>query len=94
VLLQHGLGHLKQAMVTGQYHNKPSGVFVYAGGGEELESSNAQLYNFTQDRYPRVSCPTCTQPSSLSLDSKTTWINVHTGLGPHASLVPGAMWRR
>jgi hypothetical protein len=75
VLVKHGLVHLKQAMVTGQYH-KPSGVFY---GGEGLESSNANLYNFTKTFLQEIHHTL----SSSSPASLTTWINVHTGLGPH-----------
>eukprot|EP00545_Synedropsis_sp_CCMP1620_P005305 CAMPEP_0119009746 /NCGR_PEP_ID=MMETSP1176-20130426/4579_1 /TAXON_ID=265551 /ORGANISM="Synedropsis recta cf, Strain CCMP1620" /LENGTH=443 /DNA_ID=CAMNT_0006962319 /DNA_START=46 /DNA_END=1374 /DNA_ORIENTATION=- len=70
-LVQHGFGHLKQAMVTGQYH-KPTGIFF--GGNKGLESSNAKLHDFVKTFLDETHPP-------RSPGSKMTWINVHTGLG-------------
>jgi Protein of unknown function (DUF2817) len=66
LLIRYGFDTLKQAMVTGQYH-KPTGIFY---GGSQLEASNRILYQYCQ-AFLR----------SFPVTGKTTWINVHTGLG-------------
>ena len=65
-VLQHGLAKLKTALVTGQYH-KPSGLTY---GGTHLEASNQKLYDFCKQFI-----------ATLAPLGKTTWVNVHTGLG-------------
>lgn len=68
-ILKHGFGTLKKAMVTGQYH-KPTGIFY--GGMTQMEPSNQKLYDFIQGFL---------KTHRSTNNGKTTWINVHTGLG-------------
>jgi Protein of unknown function (DUF2817) len=68
-ILKHGLTKLKKAMVTGQYH-KSTGIFY--GGMTRMEASNQKLYDF---------CQGFLNTHRSSGHGKTTWINVHTGLG-------------
>jgi len=65
-LWEHGLNKLKSAMVSGQYH-KATGIFY---GGTQLEASNQKMYDFMKEFLE-------THP----VKGKTTWINLHTGLG-------------
>lgn len=102
-LLRRGLGHIKAAMVSGQYYNR-QGIFY---GGSELERSTALLerwlHKFIKTRghhqwhsRPRYSTGSMGKMNeNTPIDDAITWIDVHTGLGPSGrdTLLPGSFGR-
>lgn len=79
---QHSIPTLKAAMVGGQYH-RPTGVFY---GGDQVQASYLGLEAWLTDYLA--------SHDEIQLSS-TTWMDVHTGLGPLGvdTLLPGDNFR-
>ena len=79
-LIQYGQPAVKAAMVGAQYH-KPTGIF-YGGSGQHNEGGGVEpSLQLLRDWWLRHEAMT----NGLSLllrNNSTTWIDVHTGLGP------------
>jgi hypothetical protein len=84
--VRYGIPHLKEAMVSGQYHHS-TGIFY---GGDRVQSSFKVLEDWLVSELLSAQPPlhTDTPKGSTAGNSmkpnsmKVTWIDVHTGLGP------------